>query len=308
MNSSKKGLAIFLSILFLCGVVALFSMGTAMDGMTEAGDKIAVIKIEGTISADDGYAYNQQWLLNTIEEVTNDGNYQGILLYMNTPGGSVYETDQVYLKLKNCQEETNKPIYVSMGPMCASGGYYIASVADEIYANRNALTGSIGIIMGSSIDLTQFLERYGIKVTTITAGANKNMFSFDEPVTEEQKAIMQSVADEAYDQFTQIIAQERQMDINQVVALADGRIYTAKQAKDNGLIDGIADYEETKAIMAQDLQLQDPAFHVFQYEPPFSWWNGLLMQTPLGQAKQEEGLIKQVLMPLISGPAYYYGW
>ena len=93
MNSSKKGLAIFLSILFLCGVVALFSMGTAMDGMTEAGDKIAVIKIEGTISADDGYAYNQQWLLNTIEEVTNDGNYQGILLYMNTPGGSVYETD-----------------------------------------------------------------------------------------------------------------------------------------------------------------------------------------------------------------------
>ncbi len=212
---------------------------------TFPGDKsIAILYIEGVIQ-DENETYNQAWLLETIEKLTYSNSNAAILLYIDSPGGGVYQSDEVYLALEEYKEVSGKPIWAYFGPLAASGGYYIACAADTIYANRNTLTGSIGVISSSSFDLTELMDNYGIKMTTITAGRNKNMMNVNSPMTEEQRAIMQSIADEAYEQFTAIVADARQMDIESVQKLADGRIYTALQAKNANLIDSIGSLEDT---------------------------------------------------------------
>ena len=206
------------------------------------GKFIATISIEGTIE-EKNQTYDQLWLLSTIEELKYDSNNVGIMLKINSPGGAVYESDEVYLALLD-YKTSGKPIFAYFESMAASGGYYIGCAADYIFANRNTLTGSIGVIYGQHLDLSKLLEKYGIDFTTITAGENKNMGSFAEPLTVEQKEILQSIADECYEQFTGIVAESRQMDIETVKKLADGRVYTAKQALEKGLIDEISTYSE----------------------------------------------------------------
>ena len=206
------------------------------------GKYIATISIEGTIE-EKNQTYDQEWLLSTIDELKNDSDNLGIMLKINSPGGAVYESDEAYLKLLD-YKTSGKPIFAYFESVAASGGYYIACASDMIYANRNTLTGSIGVIYGQHLDLSKLLEKYGIKTTTITAGENKNMGSMTEPLTDSQKAILQSIADECYDQFTEIVAESRNMTIEDVKKIADGRVYTAKQAQEINLIDDISTYDE----------------------------------------------------------------
>jgi protease-4 len=213
---------------------------------------ISVIYITGVIS-EENKTYNQKWLLKQIKKAKNDQNNRGILLNINSPGGTVYESDEAYLALMEYKKSTERPVYAFFGSLAASGGYYIGCSADKIFANRNTLTGSIGVIAGGSLDATGLLDKIGIKMTTITAGRNKNMGNYNSPLTEEQRAIMQSIADEAYEQFTGIVADSRKMNIADIKTLADGRIYTAAQAKKNGLIDEICSFEEAKTKIREQL-------------------------------------------------------
>ena len=198
---------------------------------------IAALYIEGTISSANS-TYNQKWLLSTINSLKKNENNAGIAVFINSPGGAVYQADEVYLALQDYRT-TNRPVYIYQGPMAASGGYYISCAGNKIYANRNTLTGSIGVIMGESFDLTGLFEKLGIKSTTIHSGKNKNMMNYNEPFTEEQKAIMQAMCDECYDQFVSIVAKNRGIQYFTCCNISDGRIYTAKQALELRLIDAI---------------------------------------------------------------------
>ena len=214
---------------------------------------LAAIHIEGVIEVKNK-TYDQGWLLDTIADLASDQYNIGIVLVIDSPGGTVYEADAAYLALCDYKAQTGRPVYAYMQSLAASGGYYIACAADRIFANRNTLTGSIGVIAGSSIDITELLEKYGVKYTTFTAGRNKNMGNLNSPLTSEQRAIMQSLADECYDQFTKIVADSRKMDIEKVRSLADGRIYSAKQAYENGLIDGIYRWDEMLAAFDEETE------------------------------------------------------
>ena len=225
---------------------------------------IAVVNISGVIQ-EKGSEYSQKWLLNTIHSLKNDKKNAGILLYVNSPGGTVYHADEAYLELLKYQE-TGKKIYAYFAEMATSGGYYIGCAADKIYANRNTITGSIGVISASSIDATDFLEKIGIKSITIHTGKNKNMLNYNEKPTEEQIQIMQSLSDEAYEQFTQIVSESRNMNIKDVQKIADGRIYSAKQAKENGLIDEIFTFDEAKKSIKTDFESDNISFKTFRYE------------------------------------------
>lgn len=262
-DESKKGLVIFIVVLIIAFFIIAYNIfavknntntqNSTMDQKLLTSfqkDFIAVLHIEGTIE-NSNTTYDQDFILNTIRDLAHNEKNLGILLYINSPGGGVYQADEVYNELLNYKQHSNKYgnkklVFSYMDSLAASGGYYIACASNIIYANRNTLTGSIGVIAGQSIDLTELMDKYGVKMTTITAGKNKNMFSIDEPVTPEQKAIMQSIADECYDQFTEIVSTSRNIDIETVRNLADGRIYTAKQALENKLIDSIKFYSEAK--------------------------------------------------------------
>lgn len=279
---------------------------------TPAGKNyIAILHIEGVIE-DKNKTYNQEWLLDTISSLKKDDQNKAILLYIDSPGGGVYQADEVYLTLED-YKTTGKKIYAYMGPLAASGGYYVACAATRIIANRNTLTGSIGVIAGQTFDATGLMEKMGIKSTTITAGKNKNMGNFNQELTDEQKAIMQSIADEAYVQFTNIVANSRKMPAEDVQTLADGRIYTAQQALNNELIDSIASFDN--AIH----QMEDTEFsgeklttELFEYEEKDNFYDfltgastalkGILIFAKTGSIEQAfSGVLTQ--MPY---PAYYY--
>lgn len=272
----KKPFLIFLCILagviFLAAGCNALGTGDSSEYADMSKDHISVLHIEGTISGTDssdalsvGDGYNHQWTMARLDDVIHNPSSRGLILFVNTPGGSVYETDELYLKIKEYQQ-TGRPVYSAMGSMAASGGYYISAPADKIIANRNCWTGSIGVTIGTVFDFSQLLEKYGVRSVTITSGKNKAMGSAVDPLTKEQKAIYQSLVDEAYDQFTGIVAEGRKMSGEKVRKLADGRVYTAKQAKKNGLVDEIGTLEDAVADMQQQYGLKGCVISDMKYE------------------------------------------
>ncbi|QIB69005.1 signal peptide peptidase SppA [Aminipila butyrica] len=266
----KKGLIIFGIIVAVILVLAFIINWFSSDVSSSSGNVyptdsyIARLNIEGTIASSGGtdyfgspVGYQHQWTLDTIDELMDDENNKGLVLFVNSPGGGVYESDELYFKIREYQEHTGRPVYSAMGTMAASGGYYISAPCDKIIANRNCWTGSIGVTLGTMYDFSGLLERYGVKTNTITSGANKAMGSPVDPMTDEQRQILQSLVDDAYDQFVGLVAEGRQMDEQKVRALADGRIYTAKQALSLGLIDAIGTYDEAVADMQDTYDLRD---------------------------------------------------
>lgn len=227
---------------------------------------IGVLYVQDTIDESSAGVYNHQYLLNAIDAMIYDDDNKGMILYVNTPGGSVYASDELYLKIKEYQDQTGRPVYSSMQSQATSGGYYISASCDKIIANRNCWTGSIGVTMGSFVDISGLLNNLGIKTTTITSGANKAMGSTVEPMTDEQRSILQSLVDEAYEQFVSIVAEGRGLSVDYVKQLADGRIYSAQQAVDNGLVDQVGTYEDAVNDMISSYDLGDVSVEPFQPE------------------------------------------
>ena len=335
MSDKKKhtGLAVFLAVIGIAVLFAAFSSIQAIKNFAsekieentdsevfstninkgkkhgknakQPKEYIARLYITGVISEGNN-TYNQQWLIDTIDELEADENNRGIILYINSPGGTVYESDEAYLRLLAYKE--HKPLYAYFAQLAASGGYYIGCAADYIMANRNSITGSIGVISGQFTDLTELMEKYGIKSETIHAGKNKNMGNYNEPTTDEQRAIMQAMADECYDQFTDIVATARGLSKQQVVNLADGRIYTAKQAQDKKLIDAIGSWDEMVSTMQQS-EFDEAEYEVidYSYKPQDSLYRYLLGFSRLrGVSSLLPGAVEEALTPKTKFPAYYY--
>ena len=238
-------------------------------------DYIGVVDVVGTISEDSSDTYNHQYILNAIDAMIDDGENKGIIFYVDTPGGSVFASDELYLKIKEYQKKTKRPVYASMQSMAASGGYYISAPCDKIFANRNCWTGSIGVTLGTMYDVSELLDKIGVKTNTITSGENKAMGSSVEKMSREQHEIFQSLVDEAYEQFVEIVAKGRDMKASEARKLADGRIYTAKQALSNGLIDEIGTFEEAAADMKAEYKLGDCELEYFE-SPTTTDWTSLL--------------------------------
>lgn len=232
---------------------------------------IGVLYAEGTIqsssSASSQDSYQHDWIMARVDDMMNDPDNEGIMLYVNSPGGSVYQSDELYLKLKEYKETTERPFYVYFGETAASGGYYIAAAGDYICANRNTLTGSIGVYMGPILSAEGLLKKLGIEVDIIKSSKNKAMGNGYENMTDEQRAIYQSVVDEMYDQFVSVVAEGRGLSAEQVRTLGDGRVYTAAQALENGLIDRICSFEEAIDVMREKEALTCQAVEV-KYTPP----------------------------------------
>lgn len=242
--------------------------------VTPMEDYIALIEVEGTITSTtettmfgETVGYDHYGTISYIEQLMEDEYNKGILLYMDTPGGEVTASDDMYLKLMEYKEETGRKIYCYFGDQSCSGGYYISMAADEIYANRNCWTGSIGVIV-SLTNMQGLYEKLGIEEINITSGPNKAMGSAGEELTEQQTEILQSLVDEAYNQFVGIVAEGRGLSEKKVREVADGRIYTAKQALELDLIDGICtqdEYfdkvrEEAGDVMIFERELEDYSF------------------------------------------------
>lgn len=275
-------------------------------------DYIGVVSIEGTIqpspsssyfSTTDGYNHNQN--MKFIDKMMDSDNNKGIVLYVNSPGGTVYESDELYLKLMEYKQKTERPIWAFFASEACSGGYYISMAADTIYANRNCWTGSIGVII-SLTNYKELFDKIGIKEIDITSGANKAMGSGGIDMTQEQRDILQGMVDEAYDQFVDIVADGRNMDEETVRKLADGRIYTAKQALEKGLIDNIGDYETMLADMEEMMAAQYITYYSPEDDEISSLFSSLFSAYEGTRSKSDAQILSEMIEESRNGVLMYY--
>lgn len=219
------------------------------------GGKIAVLNLQGVImdtgEVPFGLAYDHKGFLRMIDKAGKDETVDGIIIRVNSPGGGVVESAEIHDKIVEVKEVTGKPIYVSMGNTAASGGYYIAAPADKIFAHAATVTGSIGVIM-ENINFAELADEYGIDFNTIKSGEYKDIMSSSRPMTEDEQAILQTIIDDLYDDFVQVIVDGRGMSEETVRDIGDGRIYTGRQAEELDLIDGIGSLDDTIAVMEED--------------------------------------------------------
>jgi len=222
-----------------------------------ANKQIARISVEGTISGGQGSTafanngYNHEQLMKQLEAIQKNQSIKGVLLYINTPGGSVYESAEIHRELKKIIDK-GKKIYVSMGGTAASGGYYIATAADKIFATKETLTGSLGVIM-QNMNYKELANNYGVKFNTIKSGEFKDIMSPTKEMTEEDREILESLVNESYEQFVSVIEEGRGMSEERVKELADGRIYSGQQALDNGLVDQLGFEEEALKALKNEV-------------------------------------------------------
>ncbi|HSH25041.1 MAG TPA: signal peptide peptidase SppA [Massilibacterium sp.] len=257
-------------------------------------DKIVVLDVEGAI-IDTGTSsnpfsatsYNHQLFLKMLTDAMEDESVKGVVLSVDSPGGGVVESAEIHHKINELKKEYKKPIYVSMGSMAASGGYYISAPADKIFALKETLTGSLGVIM-SSYNLVGLQEKVGIKDQTIKSGPHKDIMSASREMTEEERQIMQSMINNSYDGFVKVISEGRNMPEDRVRQIADGRIYDGIQAKELDLIDGFGYLEDVTNTMKKDLG--DEELSVVRYGETASFSSIFVSKMNQLSGKEDEAL------------------
>lgn len=260
MARSKIGKTLIV-IVCLIGLVFLISLLRGM--VRSGGEKIAVLEIEGVIS-------ESKEVMENIVKFKEDDSIRGVILRINSPGGAVGPTQEIYREVIKLKDK--KPVYVSMGSLCASGGYYIASAGQKIYANPSTVTGSIGVIMQLTM-LERLIDRLGIRMTTIKAGEFKDAGTPFREMTKEEKIYFNNIVQSIHSQFIKDVATARKMDFEKTRELADGRVFTGTQAKALGLVDGLGNFYDTVDEFKKVLKIEGKPKIIYTEKPfSFSKW------------------------------------
>ncbi len=220
------GLLVFL--LFVSLALTLFQKNIPI------GNKLALIRIEGPI-------IDSKDVIDEIKQHTKDKSIKAIVLRIDSPGGAVAPSQEIYEQVKKAV--TNKKVVISMGSIAASGGYYIAAPATRIIANPGSLTGSIGVIMEIP-NFEGLMNKIGIRTEVIKSGEHKDIASAFRTMGEKERKILQGVMDNVHEQFIIAVSEGRKIRIEEVRKIADGRIFTGEQAKSYGLVDELGTLED----------------------------------------------------------------
>jgi protease-4 len=206
-------------------------------------EKVAVIRLEGVI-------LDAQSTIGDLKHYSENPLVKAIVLRIDSPGGGVVPSQEIHDAVKRIKNKSNKVIIASMGTVAASGGYYIAAATDRIIANPGTLTGSIGVIMETA-NLEGLLKKIGVEGVVIKSGRFKDVGSPLRKMSDEERKLLQAVMDDVHHQFIQAVAEGRSLEPSEVVPLADGRIFTGRQAKEARLVDELGDLEDAIRIAAE---------------------------------------------------------
>jgi len=218
-----------------------------------AGDNVAVVDVTGVLTSSHSVSRGSSSARSVIEELEKhgeDGSVRAVVLRIDSPGGTVVAAQEVFAAVTRLREEKNKIVVASMADIGASGGYYIACAADRIYANPGTITGSIGVIMEFP-NLKELFGKIGITSTTIKSGEFKDTGSALREMTEREREVLQELIDDVYDQFVAAVQERRNMPQQAVRDIADGRIFTGRQAHTLGLVDELGDLTSAVAAAAE---------------------------------------------------------
>ena len=253
------------SSLILIAIISVVVLGmfaitifALMSGMTSGGgfggDRVAVIPVEGVIGGSLAKTVNQQ-----LKQYGEDERIKAIILRVDSPGGGVSDSQEVYREVKRVREEKKKKVIVSMGSVAASGGYYISCPADYIFANPGTITGSIGVI-AEWLNYKELAEWAKVKPVVFKTGEFKDTGSATRELSENERQYFQGLINEMFGQFVGAIAEGRKnkgaegkqlTDVDKVKLLADGRVFTGQTAKENGLVDELGNFQDAVKYTAK---------------------------------------------------------
>ncbi|MBM7660531.1 protease-4 [Bacillus mesophilus] len=275
-------------------------------------DKVVVLDVNGAImdsgdvsSIFQAPGYDHRAFLRMLDQASEDRSIKGILIRVNSPGGGVVESAEIHDRITEIQEETKKPVYISMGSMAASGGYYIAAPANKIYASPETLTGSLGVIF-QSLNYSGLAEKYGVKLETVKSGPYKDIMNPARDMTEDEREILQSMINNSYSGFVKVISEGREIPEDRVREIADGRIYDGRQALELDLIDEFGYWEDAIEGLKTDHDLGDVS--VIQYESAYGFSSILTMgvQKMVSSDLEMTSLMKLLSQPNAPRPMYLY--
>ncbi len=275
-RSFGKIFLLFLGGIFLFMVVSSIIGSFFSDGLLESDNQIAIVEIQGMIS-------QSRETVRQLRKFQYDPKVKGIILRIDSPGGAVGPSQEIYnavARIRNggSPEEGGKKVYASLGSVAASGGYYIASAANTIFANPGTLTGSIGVIMAFS-NVQDLIEKIGIRPEVIKSGVFKDAGSPVRPISSKERQLLQNLVDDVHQQFVEDVAKGRNLSVEEVGRLADGRVYTGRQAFELKMIDHMGGLQDAIDQLAVQAGIEgSPQIVQEEEEVPFLDW---LMQSAI---------------------------
>lgn len=240
--SRRKALRLILWSL-LAGLLVVFLASALWPDLDlSGGDRIALIRVEGVI-------LDAQQTVGDLKKFGDSPSVKAIVLRIDSPGGGVVPSQEIHDAVMRVRNKQNKAVVASMGTVAASGGYYIAAATDRIMANPGTLTGSIGVIMELA-NLEGLLKKIGVENVVVKSGRHKDIGSPFRKMSDEDRRILQSVMDDVHTQFIEAVAEGRSLDVSDVQPLADGRIFTGRQAKEIKLVDELGNLDDAIRLAA----------------------------------------------------------
>ncbi|MBK7090291.1 MAG: signal peptide peptidase SppA [bacterium] len=228
-------------LLFLAMILLMFFLGSGSSDNSEfsfggLGSSVAIVNLYGVIDS-------PTEVVRQLDRWGEDESVKAIVIHINSPGGGVAASQEIYEKVLKVKRETDKPIIASMESVCASGGYYVAAACDQIVADPGTITGSIGVIFQYPI-VEEMFNKVGIQYQTIKSGGRKDIGSPFRKPTESDSVVFQAVVDDTYHQFVDVIVANRNLPRDEVLRIADGSIFSGRQAQQIGLVDSLGTFED----------------------------------------------------------------
>lgn len=278
-------------IVVLAIMVIMVSRKESDEKWFDRSSRIAVLPLEGEITN------SREWISELKKFAKND-RVAGILIPINSPGGGVAPSQEMYHALRELREHGSKPLFISMSSVAASGGYYTALGADSIYANAGTLTGSIGVVMQFPI-YSELMEKMGIGMRVVKSKEFKDAGSPFREMTPAEHAYYQDLIDDVYNQFTEVVSRERGIDELNMRSLANGRVFTGRQAYQFGLVDQVGTFEDARRALCQVAGISEDSPLLYPVEPRRSWWT--ILKDDVGSAipgwKSAESIKLQYRIP-----------
>ena len=283
------------ALVIYLGTAALFvAVLSSMFGVARRGggalfgERVAIVELEGLIVDVDDQ-------VRELRAYRDNPGIRAVVIRINSPGGAVAPTQELYGAIRRLRE-AGKPVVASLGAVAASGGYYVAVAADQIYANPGTLTGSIGVVMQMA-NLNALMKKVGVEYVVVKPGEFKDVGNFARPMTAEERRILQALLDDVHGQFIAAVADGRKLDRAEVRRFADGRVFSGSQAKTLRMIDALGGLEEAVDGAATLAGLPKPP-RVIGPRRRFSVVD--LLRNQLGLA----GLLATPTLPLLRTPLY----
>lgn len=287
--------ALILGLLIVSVVVAgLVNRGAGFGGTSLPGrDKIGVVYIEGIITAGEGdgglfggETTGIEGILAALRRAEEDPSVKGVVLRIDSPGGTAAASQEVAAAVERVRR-AGKKVVTSMADVAASGAYWVAASSDQIFANPATITGSIGVLI-ETVEVAGLYGKLGVRKEVIKSGPYKDMGSESRPLTPQERAIFQRMVDDIYAQFIDQVAKGRKMRRKDLLPLADGRLFTGRQAKEVGLVDQLGDFHEAVLYAARLAGIKGKP-EVITLGPARFWWENLFRG--LGSTRFSSGVV-----------------